>query len=75
MKAYILVTTDAGKAVSAGDSIRQIEGVKSADTTIGPYDIIVFAEVADTAVLTNLIVDKIQKVDGVSRTLTCISVS
>ena len=49
-----------------------VEGVKSAHATVGPYDIIVFVEFADPADLTSLIVDKIQKIEGISRTLTCI---
>jgi DNA-binding Lrp family transcriptional regulator len=73
MQAYILITTDAGKVMDVLAAIRTIEGVKSAHATIGPYDIIAFVEFADPANLTSLIVEKIQKVGGVSRTLTCIA--
>ena len=73
MQAYILITTDAGKVMSALAEIRIIEGVKSAHATIGPYDIIAFVEFSEPANLTSLVVDKIQKLDGVSRTLTCIA--
>ena len=73
MQAYILITTDAGKVMDVLASIRAIEGVKSAHSTIGPYDIIAFVEFADPASLTSLIVDKIQKIAGISRTLTCIA--
>jgi DNA-binding Lrp family transcriptional regulator len=54
-------------------AIRAIEGVKTAHATIGPYDIIAFVEFADPASLTSLIVNKIQKIEGISRTLTCIT--
>ncbi len=74
MQAYILITADAGKAINALDSVKKVEGVKSAYMTVGPYDIIAFVEAPDTSSLTSMIVDKIQKVDGVSRTLTCIAV-
>jgi len=73
MNAYILITTDAGKVMDAVSAVRAIEGVKSAHTTIGPYDIIAFVEFGDPSDLTSLIVDKIQGVTGVSRTLTCIA--
>jgi DNA-binding Lrp family transcriptional regulator len=73
MQAYVLITTDAGKVLSALAEIKKIEGVKSAHATIGPYDIISFIEFEDPDDLTNLIVDKIQKAGGVSRTLTCIA--
>ncbi len=75
MQAYILITTDAGKVMGALAEIRVIEGVKSAHATIGPYDIIAFVEFDKPNDLTSLIVDKIQKVGGVSRTLTCIASS
>ena len=73
MQAYVLITTDAGKVMDVLVSIREIEGVKSAHATIGPYDIIAFVEFSEPANLTSLVVDKIQKLDGVSRTLTCIA--
>ena len=73
MQAYILITTDAGKVMSALAEIKAIEGVKNAHATVGPYDIITFVEFEDSSDLTGLIVDKIQKVGGVSRTLTCIA--
>ena len=75
MQAYILITTDAGKVMGVLAEIRTIEGVKSAHATIGPYDIIAFVEFENPSDLANLIVDKIQKVGGVSRTLTCIASS
>ncbi len=73
MQAYILITTDAGKVMGALAEIRTIEDVKSAHATIGPYDIIAFVEFENPSDLTSLIVDNIQKVGGVSRTLTCIA--
>ena len=75
MQAYVLITTDAGKVMGVLAEIRVIEGVKSAHATIGPYDIIAFVEFENPSDLTSLIVDKIQKVGGVSRTLTCIASS
>jgi DNA-binding Lrp family transcriptional regulator len=75
MQAYILITTGAGKAMDALDAIRKLENVKSAHTIVGPYDIIALVEFPDAAALTDVIVGKIQKIDGVSRTLTCIVVS
>ena len=74
MKAYVLITTDAGKVLDALVEIKKVEGVKSAHATIGLYDIISFVEFDDPDDLTDLIVDKIQNAEGVSRTLTCIAV-
>jgi DNA-binding Lrp family transcriptional regulator len=73
MQAYVLINTDAGKVLDSLAEIKKVEGVKSAHATIGPYDIISFVEFDDPDSLTKLIVDKIQKAGGVSRTLTCIA--
>jgi DNA-binding Lrp family transcriptional regulator len=73
MQAYVLITTDAGKVLSVLAEIKNVDGVKSAHATIGPYDIISFVEFESPDELVNMIVDKIQKTGGVSRTLTCIA--
>ena len=73
MNAYILVNTEAGKVMDALAGIKAVGGVKSAHATIGPYDLIAFVEFSDPAELTSMIVDNIQKVAGVSKTLTCIA--
>ena len=70
MQAYVLITVDPGKVKGALSEIKEIGGVKSAHMTIGPYDIIAFVEFESPDELTGLIVDKIQRADGVSRTLT-----
>ena len=73
MYAYILITTDMGKVMDVLATIKAIEEVKSAHSTIGPYDIIAFIEFSDPEALKSLLIDKIQKVPGISRTLTCLA--
>jgi len=73
MGAYILITTDMGKVMDVLAAIKAIEGVKSAHATIGPYDIIAFIEFTDPEAMKSLLIDKIHKVPGISRTLTCLA--
>ena len=73
MNAYVLITTEAGKVMDALEGVKAVAGVKSAHSTIGPYDIIAFVEFSDPQDLTSMIVNRLQKVTGVSRTLTCIA--
>lgn len=73
MYAYILITTDAGKVMDVLADIKAIGNVKSAHATIGPYDIIALVEFPDPGALKNLIVDKIQRISGISRTLTLLA--
>lgn len=70
VKAYVLIQTAVNAAHVAGD-IRKIEGVEAAEDVSGPYDVIVRASAADMDTLGQLVVSKIQTVEGITRTLTC----
>lgn len=70
VRAYILIQTKAN-AAHVGEEIRNIDGVESSDDVSGPYDVIVRATAADMDSLGQLVVARIQTVDGVVRTLTC----
>jgi DNA-binding Lrp family transcriptional regulator len=69
--AYILVQTEAGKATRVAEDIVKIEGVQLAEDVTGPYDVIVRAEARDIDELGQLVVARVQAVDGITRTLTC----
>ncbi|GAA1114620.1 MULTISPECIES: Lrp/AsnC family transcriptional regulator [Nocardiopsis] len=71
VQAYVLVQTDAGLAGDLVDRIRGIDGVTRADDVTGPYDVIVHAEAGDIDELGRLVVARIQRLDGIARTLTC----
>lgn len=71
VRAYVLIQTEVGKAVSVAEEARAIEGVVSADDVTGPYDVIVQTEAPTMDDLGKMIVSKIQAVDGITRTLTC----
>ena len=70
VKAYVLIQTAVNAAQVARD-IREIPGVESADDVSGPYDVIVRVGAGDMDTLGQLVVGKIQAVEGISRTLTC----
>jgi DNA-binding Lrp family transcriptional regulator len=68
--AYILIQT----AVNTPDVariIRAIPGIDSADDVSGPYDVIVRVAAPDLNSLGELVVSRIQAVEGITRTLTC----
>ncbi len=68
--AYILIQT-ATNAAHVAAEIRQIDGVETADDVSGPYDVIVRATAADMDALGQMVVSRVQTVEGISRTLTC----
>jgi DNA-binding Lrp family transcriptional regulator len=70
VSAYILIQANVNAANVASD-IRTLEGVESADDVSGPYDVIARASAADMDGLGQLVVSRIQTVEGVTRTLTC----
>ena len=68
--AYILVQTVVSAAQVAGE-IRDIPGVESADDVSGPYDVIARVSAPNMDMLGQLVVSRIQAVEGITRTLTC----
>ncbi|MGH2749889.1 MAG: Lrp/AsnC ligand binding domain-containing protein [Actinomycetota bacterium] len=70
VRAYILIQTVTNAAHVARE-IRELEGVETADDVSGPYDVIVQLEAASMDELGKTVVNRIQAVEGISRTLTC----
>jgi DNA-binding Lrp family transcriptional regulator len=69
--AYILVQTEVGKAAQVAKDILDITGVQEAQAVTGPYDVIVRAEAQNIDELGQLVVARVQAVNGITRTLTC----
>lgn len=70
--AYVLIEAAPKKALGACAKITKIAGVKSAHLVTGPYDIIAFVEGKDPGAIGKLVMSKIQAVDGVGKTITCV---
>jgi DNA-binding Lrp family transcriptional regulator len=71
VQAYILIQTEVGKAAAVAAEISDLPGVTSAEDVTGPYDVIVRAEADDVDELGQLVVARVQGVEGITRTLTC----
>jgi DNA-binding Lrp family transcriptional regulator len=69
--AYILIQTEVGKAASVAAEIAGLPGVTTAEDVTGPYDVIVVAEAENVDQLGQLVVARVQNVEGITRTLTC----
>jgi DNA-binding Lrp family transcriptional regulator len=78
VRGYVLIEAEVGKAKAVGESVKVLQHkdakVLSVDTVTGPFDVIVQLEAEDLDKLGNCITDGIQRVDGVQRTTTCLSV-
>ena len=74
MRAYVLINASAGKAIEVSRSLQGVNGIALADAITGEYDVIAQVEAPDVAGIGSIIVEKIQKIDGVFKTITCLAV-
>jgi DNA-binding Lrp family transcriptional regulator len=69
--AYVLILTDVGKAADVTRQVRALEGVVTAEDVTGPYDVIARVEAESVDQLGKLVVSHVQRIDGITRTVTC----
>jgi DNA-binding Lrp family transcriptional regulator len=74
VRAYILISASAGKAMDVASHLKGQRGVIQADAITGEYDVIAQVEADDIAGIGSLIVEKVQRLDGVFKTITCLAV-
>lgn len=75
VRAFILIQTEVGKAASVSAEIRTIPGIETSDDVTGPYDVIARATTESIEELGRVVVNRIQLIEGIQRTLTCPIVS
>jgi DNA-binding Lrp family transcriptional regulator len=71
LSAYVLIQTEVGKVAHVARALSNVDGVELAEDITGPYDVIVRIQAPDLDQLGRLVASRIQLVDGVTRTLTC----
>ena len=71
MQAYILIQTEVGRAAAVASDVAGIDGVTRAEDVTGPNDVVVTAQAGDVEALGRDVVAAVQKVPGITRTLTC----
>jgi DNA-binding Lrp family transcriptional regulator len=69
--AYVLIQTDVGKAAQVAHQVSDIDGVVVADGVTGPYDVIARAEAPSMNELGRMVVRDVQRIEGITRTVTC----
>jgi DNA-binding Lrp family transcriptional regulator len=72
LSAYVLILTEVGKVAHVAQAVNDLDGVDSAEDLAGPYDVIAKIQAPGLDQLGRLMASRIQAVDGVTRTLTCI---
>lgn len=73
VKAFILIEAQVGKTSNVVEAVQKLEGVKSADSVAGPYDVVATVEVAEVEAVGN-VVRQVHSVAGVHKTTTLIGI-
>jgi DNA-binding Lrp family transcriptional regulator len=71
LSAYVLIETELGKVAHVAYALTKLDGVQLAEDLAGPYDVIARVQASSLDELGKLIVFRIQVLDGVTRTMTC----
>ncbi len=72
--AYLLINTDGKNDEKVLETLNKLSEVSNAHIVTGLHDLIVFIKEANMGKLTDLMINKIRKVEGITRTVTCIAV-
>ncbi len=70
---YIFVQVEKGEPWQIAAKLSKIEGVKTAHTVTGQYDVIVFAELESLETLKD-VVKRIHQIEGVQRTQSAVCI-
>ncbi len=73
IRAYVLIHVRAGHAKNVAHALSETPGVRSAHACWGVPDVFAYVEVGSERELDSLVMEKIQKMDGVERTDTHIA--
>lgn len=73
-RAYVLISTEAGKAEEVANALRKIPGVTGADIVTGGYDIVASLVGDDVNGIGRLVLNPIHGVSGLKTTNTLIVV-
>lgn len=74
MNAYVLIKIRPGSIPEAIHNMRRLKGIKEANMTFGPYDVVAIVESKNVNELGELIANQVQPIPGVLETLTCLVV-
>jgi DNA-binding Lrp family transcriptional regulator len=71
VEAYVLIQTEIGAVAKVLPAVRSLPLVARADDVTGPYDIVALLRAETLQEIGSQVVEGIQVIEGVTRTLTC----
>jgi DNA-binding Lrp family transcriptional regulator len=69
-RAYVLITSEVGKAIDVAEQLRQLPGVRAADVVTGSYDVVLVLEGGDAGDIGRLVLNQIHGTSGLKGTMT-----
>lgn len=72
--AYLLINTDGGRDEQILEELNRFPEVSNAHIVTGLHDLIVFIQEENIEKLTSFLIERVRKIEGISRTVTCIAV-
>ncbi len=71
-KAYVLMEVAPGHVPAVAAALRDVPGLVSVDSVMGPFDIILVVLADDLAAAGDLVTEHVHSISGVVRTVTCL---
>ena len=75
VKGFVMIEVEGRDCKEVAAAVGLLEGVRSADASTGPYDVIAVVEGENLNDIGELVIEKIQPIAGISRTVTCLSIA
>jgi DNA-binding Lrp family transcriptional regulator len=73
-KAYVLITTEIGRSDDVCELLNTFDGVREVNVVAGTYDVVAIVEASATHDIGRIVMDRIQRIDGVMSTVTLIAI-
>ena len=74
-RAFVLIETAVGKTRDVVAALRGVEEVTAVDAVTGPYDVVAVVQTTDLSAVGDVVTGRIHTVNGIVRTVTCLSLS
>ena len=71
-KSYVLIETEVGRASEVAQGVQKLEGVRSADTIAGAYDVLATIHAADLDAV-GTVIKQMHSISGICKTTTLIA--
>jgi DNA-binding Lrp family transcriptional regulator len=73
-KAYVLIVTEIKRGDEVAESLKEIDGIREVSVVAGTYDVVAVIEAGSAHDVGRVVMDQIQRIDGVMSTVTLMAI-